>query len=58
MATEDKNQRHTERLLPLLIAAITAAAILFAYLEMDSWIQRSQLKDLQRRVGQLEQKCQ
>jgi len=38
----------------LLLWVIYVGLFLFAYLEADSWIQRSQLHDVQRRVAELE----
>jgi hypothetical protein len=36
------------------LSAIIIAVLLMTYLEADSWFWRSQIRDLQRRVGQLE----
>lgn len=46
-----------ERLRLMLIFITVVGAVLIIYLQADSWIQRSQLRDTQRRIATLEQQC-
>lgn len=46
-----------ERLRLMLIFVTVVGVVLIVYLEADSWIQRSWIRDTQRRIAALEQQC-